>query len=38
MRLLAMRVLRELRGGVDTRPMEMYDETEDEWQARAIAP
>ena len=36
MRLLAMRVLRELRGGVDTRPMEMYDETEDEWQARQL--
>ena len=27
MRLLAMRVMRELRVGVDTRPMEMYDET-----------
>jgi hypothetical protein len=28
MRLLAMRVLRELRVGADPRPMEMYDETE----------
>jgi len=28
MRLLAMRVLRELRVGVDAHPMEMYDETE----------
>ena len=27
MRLLAMRVLRELRVGADPRPMEMYDET-----------
>ena len=28
MRLLATRVLRELRVGADPRPMEMYDETE----------
>ncbi len=30
MRFLAMRVLRDLRDGVDPRPMKAYDETEDE--------
>ena len=30
MRLLARHVLRELRVGADSRPMEMYDETEDD--------
>ena len=30
MRLLAMRVLHQLRGGMDPRPMVIYDETEDD--------
>jgi len=30
MRLLAMRVLHQLRGGMDPRPMMIYDETEDD--------
>ena len=30
MRLLAMRVIHQLRVGADSRPMEMYDETEDD--------
>jgi hypothetical protein len=30
MRLLAMHVVHQLRDGVDSRPMEMYDETEDD--------
>ena len=30
MRFLAMRVLRDLRDGVDPRPMKAYDETEDD--------
>jgi hypothetical protein len=30
MRILAMRVLHQLRDGVDPRPMAMYDETADD--------